>query len=120
MSKLMQLPFDNREVVLRVDSDQFDPGRDVIYVPVRADAGPRPPQAGEFVYLLDGNGNGCVAFCSKVRDGVARVHPVPETWIGPGHQHASRPSRDFAVHPPARARDHGGVHKTLSADLPTQ
>lgn len=109
----MILPFGQREVVLRADFAQFDPDGDVLSVPLRDGPGPRPPRPGEFVYLLDGEGNGCVAYCAKVRDGVARLRPVPETWSGPRHQRGSRPARDSAVHPRRRERDHGGVHQTL-------
>ena len=96
----MIFAFDEREIVLRADFDRMEDG-DILSVPVRFDDGPRPPERGEFVYLLDGTGNGCVAFVAKVRDGVARVMPVLDTWTGP-----SRPPAR-----PRRRRDHGGVHR---------
>lgn len=97
----MVFPFDEREIVLRADFDRIDDGG-VLSVPVRFDDGPRPPQRGEFVYLLDGTGNGCVGYVAKVRDGVARIMPVSETWTG-------------RTSPPAgRRREHGGVHRTIA------
>jgi hypothetical protein len=98
----MTFAFDEREIVLRADFDRIEEGG-VLSVPVRFDGGPRPPQRGEFVYLLDGTANGCVGYVAKVRDGVARVLPVLETWTGPSH-------------PPAlpRARDHGGAHRVIA------
>ena len=99
----MVLPFDKREIVLRADFSQIE-GDDIVSVPIRFDMGPRPPAPGEFVYLLDGNGNGCVAFVAKIRDDVARVRLVRETWSGPHQPPARRPSRE-----------HGGVHATLQA-----
>lgn len=97
----MVFPFNEREIVLRADFGRIEEG-DVLSVPVRFDGGPRPPQRGEFVYLLDDGGNGCVGYVAKVRDGVARVQPVLETWRGRSAPPALR-----------RRRDHGGVHRTL-------
>jgi hypothetical protein len=95
-------PFDEREVVLRADFGEVDDGG-VLSVPLRQDGPLRPPHRGEFVYLLDGAGNGCVAFCAKVRDGMARVMPVLDTWTG-------------RTAPPRRPRrDDGGVHRTIAA-----
>ena len=96
---MQTFPFDEREIVLRADFRAIDE-RNVLSVPLRDD-GPRPPKRGEFVYLLDGAGNGCVAFCAKVRDGIARVMPVLETWNG-----RTAPPRQ-------RRRDDGGIHRTI-------
>ena len=101
----MVFPYTEREIIMRADFAAIDEN-DVLSVPVRFEAGPRAPQRGEFVYLLDGSGNGCVAFVAKVRDGVARVRPVRETWMGP----ADPPPRP-------RRRDEGGVHRTLQPRL---
>jgi hypothetical protein len=98
---VMVFPFAEREIVLRADFDCIEEG-DVVSVPVRFDGGPRPPQRGEFVYLLDGTGNGCVGFVAKVRDGVARVMPVWDTWMGPGDPPTRR-----------RRREQGGVHRGI-------
>ena len=97
----MVLPFDEREIVLRANFDRVEEG-DVLSVPVRFDGGPRPPKRREFVYLLDGAGNGCVGFVAKIRDGVARVMPVWDTWMGPSAPPARR-----------RRREHGGVHRVV-------
>ena len=94
-------PFEEREIVMRADFDAIDE-RDILSVPLPPrDEGPRPPQRGEFVYLLDGAGNGCVAWCAKVRDGIARMMPVRETWTG------------RTAPPRRRRRDDGGVHRTI-------
>jgi hypothetical protein len=92
-------PFQEREVVLRADFGDIEE-RNVLSVPLR-DEGPRPPERGEFVYLLDGAGNGCVAFCAKVRDGIARMLLVIDTWSG------------RTAPPRPRRRDDGGVHRTI-------
>jgi hypothetical protein len=73
--------FTEREIVLRADFSRVEEG-DVLSVRVREDLGPRAPQKGEPVYLLDGNGNGCVALCGRLRDGVARMMLVRDTWRG--------------------------------------
>jgi hypothetical protein len=74
-------PFDEREIVLRADFSRVEEG-DILSVPVRH-GGPRAPQRGEAVYLLDGRGNGCVALCGKLRERVARMMLVTDTWTGP-------------------------------------
>jgi hypothetical protein len=96
-------PFDEREVVLRADFSRVEEG-DVLSVPVREDFGPRAPAKGEAAYLLDGNGNGCVALCGKLRDGVARMMLVLDTWTGPD----APPRR-------GRVRTQGGIHQTIRA-----
>jgi len=75
-------PFDEREIVLRADFSRVEEG-DVLSVPIRHAGGPRPPQRGEAVYLLDRNGNGCVALCGRLRERVARMMLVTDTWTGP-------------------------------------
>jgi hypothetical protein len=93
-------PFDEREIVLRADFGAVEED-DVLSVAVRDDGPLRAPRGGEFVYLLDGAGNGCIAFCAKVRDGIARMMLVLDTWNG-----RSAPPRK-------RRRDDGGVHGTV-------
>jgi hypothetical protein len=75
-------PFDEREVVLRADFSSVEEG-DIVSVPIRHAFGPRPPKKGEAVYLLDGKGNGCVALCGRLRQRVARMMLVTDTWTGP-------------------------------------
>ncbi len=99
-------PFDEREIVLRADFSRVEEG-DVLSVPIREDAGPRPPQKGEPAYLLDGQGNGCVALCAKLRDGVARMMLVLDTWTGPDDPPGRR-----------RVRTQGGVHPVVMAPPP--
>jgi hypothetical protein len=93
-------PFREREIVLRADFGAVEEG-DVVSVSLSEDGPLRPPHRGEFAYLLDGAGNGCVAFCAKVRAGIARMVLVLETWNG-----TDAPPRK-------RSRDDGGVHSTL-------
>ena len=100
-------PFDEREIVLRADFSRVEEG-DILSVPIRQDVGPRAPKRGEAAYLLDGSGNGCVALCAKLRDGVARMMLVLDTWTGPD----SPPGR-------RRVRTQGGVHQTIQA-LPSR
>src|SRR5436305_13197551 len=95
----MIFPFDEREIVLRADFDRIDEGN-VLSVPVRFEDGPRPPSRGEFVYLLDGTGNGCVGFVAKVRDDVARVLPVLETFTGPSGSATSPERGQGGIHQP--------------------
>ena len=96
-------PFDQREIVLRADFSRVEEG-DILSVPIRDGFGPRAPKKGEPVYLLDGNGNGFVALCAKLRDGVGRMMLVLDTWTGPD----ARPGR-------RRVRTQGGVHATIQA-----
>jgi hypothetical protein len=96
-------PFDQREIVLRADFSRVEEG-DVLSVPIRRDFGPRAPHRGEAAYLLDGNGNGCVALCGKLREGIARMMLVIDTWTGPDVPPGRR-----------RVRTEGGVHQTIQA-----
>jgi hypothetical protein len=93
-------PFREREIVLRADFGAVEEG-DVVSVPLPRDGPLRPPRRGEFAYLLDGAGNGCIAFCAKARAGMARMVLILDTWNG----------RDAP--PRKRRRDDGGVHGTL-------
>src|SRR5918912_211610 len=59
-SRSEQLPDITREYVLRVDFDLLDE-EGCSWVSSRFMRGPRHPEPGEVVYLLDANGSGCVA-----------------------------------------------------------
>ena len=113
----MVFDFDSREVVLRVDFDAVEDDN-LLKVPVRfEEGGPRPPRGGEWIYLLDGRGGGCVGRCSSVRDGVARVRLVWDTWTGAERPRPRPARRDWggvhqAIMPPPQ-RNYGGVHPTL-------
>ena len=70
-----------REFVLRVDFDLLgDDGR--LRVSLRWLRGRRPPVPGEIVYLLDGNGHGCVAMVESVSGWYAYVKPDWDTFTG--------------------------------------
>ena len=70
-----------REVVLKVDFDLLrDDG--CAWVSARFHRGPRVPERGELVYLLDGSGRGCVGHVQD-RDGwYLCVRPDWSTWTG--------------------------------------
>ncbi|MFL5827541.1 MAG: hypothetical protein ACJ76V_13535 [Thermoleophilaceae bacterium] len=70
----VQLPHDEREVVLRVNFDDRDHD-DCVYASLRFMRGPRHPHAGEWVYLLDDHGRGCLGRVESVRGWAARIVP---------------------------------------------
>ena len=76
-----QIDFDEREVVLRVDFSSLD-DEDCPWVPMRFLQGPRHPREGEPVYLLDGEGRGCVGEVLQITGWMARVKPDWSTWAG--------------------------------------
>ena len=70
-----------REFVLRVDFDLLgDDG--LARVSLRWLRGRRPPRRGEIVYLLDGNGLGCVGMVESVDGWYAYVKPNWGTFTG--------------------------------------
>jgi hypothetical protein len=88
---LRLLPHDEREVVLRADFDDLD-ADDCCTVSLHFLRGPRHPRAGEWVYLLDGAGRGCVAQVESVTGWMARVRPDWDTWAGPTQPRSARES----------------------------
>ena len=69
------LEYDQREVVLRVDFGDLD--HDGCFdVSMRFLGGPRHPTEGEAVYLLDGDGHGCMGEVVAVTGWSARVRPA--------------------------------------------
>ena len=71
----------DREVVLKVDFDLLrDDG--CAWVSARFNRGPRVPDPGEVVYLMDSSGRGCVGKVEE-RDGwYLCVRPDWDTWTG--------------------------------------
>jgi hypothetical protein len=70
-----------REFVLRVDFDLLgDDGRS--RASLRWLRGRRPPNPGEIVYLLDGNGLGCVGMVESIAGWYAYVKPDWSTFKG--------------------------------------
>jgi hypothetical protein len=69
------LQYDQREVVLRVNFEDLD--HDGCFdVSMRFLGGPRHPMVGEAVYLLDGDGHGCMGEVVAVNGWSARVRPA--------------------------------------------
>jgi hypothetical protein len=76
-----QIPDLAREYVLRVDFDLLDDDG-CSWVSSRFMRGPRRPEAGEVVYLLDPNGSGCVGRVQRVEGWYLCVRPDWDTWTG--------------------------------------
>ena len=70
-----------REYVLRADFELLD-GDGCAWISLRFLRGPRPPEPGDVVYLLDYDGHGCVASVDRVEGWYARVCPDWTTWTG--------------------------------------
>jgi hypothetical protein len=77
-----ELDFREREIVLRADFGELDDGN-CLPVSVRfIMQGPRAPRTGEWVYLLDQKGCGCMARVESMDGWLARVKPDWASWIG--------------------------------------
>lgn len=77
-----KLEFEDREIVLRAEFTELDDG-DCLEASLRfLMDGPRMPRAGEWVYLLDGAGNGCLGQIDSINGWMARVKPDWESWTG--------------------------------------
>jgi hypothetical protein len=70
-----------REVVLRADFDLLDEDG-CAWISTRFLHGPRAPEAGNVVYLLDGEGCGCVGYVQEVSGWYACVRPDWDTFVG--------------------------------------
>jgi hypothetical protein len=74
------LDFDEREVVLRADFTQLDDEK-CVWTSMRFMVqGPRHPREGEWVYLIDSDGRGCVGLVEVVNGWTARVRPDWASW----------------------------------------
>jgi hypothetical protein len=72
--------FGEREVVLRADFDQLD-DEQCVWTPIRFMLkGPRHPREGEWVYLLDNRGRGCLGKVETLNGWQARVRPDWTSW----------------------------------------
>jgi hypothetical protein len=77
-----RLDFSEREVVLRADFDELD-GESCLQLPLRfLMDGPRHPRVGEWVYLMDDKGSGCLGCVEEVDGWSARVRPDWGSWEG--------------------------------------
>jgi hypothetical protein len=86
-----ELDFNDREVVLRADLSSLDE-LECVWTPIRfIMRGPRAPQAGERVLLVDTGGAGtCLGRVITISGWEACIRPDWETWSGsaqppPGH-----------------------------------
>jgi hypothetical protein len=75
------IDFQTRELVLRADFDLLD-DEGCSWVSLRFMHGPRPPDAGETVYLLDPRGSGCIGTVERVEGHYACVRPDWSTFTG--------------------------------------
>ena len=70
-----------RQWVRMADYERLD-DRGCLRISLRFDRGPRPPRPGEYVYLLDAEGRGCVGTVESVERWHARVRPDWATCTG--------------------------------------
>jgi hypothetical protein len=76
------LEFEEREVVLRADFTDLD-DENCVETSLRfLMNGPRMPREGEWVYLLDPRGNGCLGQIDSISGWMARVKPDWDSWAG--------------------------------------
>jgi hypothetical protein len=76
------LDFDKREIVLRADFSELDED-DCVFASTRfLLQGPRPPRKGEWVYLLDPRGDGCLGQVESISGWTARIRPDWSSWAG--------------------------------------
>ena len=75
------IDYQEREVVLHADFDLLDDDL-CSWVSLRFVQGVRAPEAGETVYLLDGNGRGCVGKVERVEGHYACVRADWSTFTG--------------------------------------
>jgi len=77
-----RLDFEEREIVLRADFAELDSG-DRLWASLRFILkGPRPPREGEWVYLMDHEGRGCLGRVDSIRGWMARVKLDRDSWSG--------------------------------------
>jgi hypothetical protein len=100
-----QLDFAEREIVLRANFAELD-DEECLDVSVRfIMQGPRQPRPGEWVYLLDRGGCGCLGQVQLVEGWMARVKPDWSSWVGedkpPVPRGAWRPTSAHSLPPAA-------------------
>lgn len=78
---LNNLEAPTREVVLRVNFDELDENRRA-WISLRFMRGPRHPERGDVVYLIDSRGRGCVGAVEDIHGWFACVRPDWSTWTG--------------------------------------
>jgi hypothetical protein len=75
------IPRVEREFVLRADFELLD-DKGCSWLSLRFLHGPRTPEPGEVVYLLDNGGRGCVGMVERVEGWYVCVKPDWSTWTG--------------------------------------
>ena len=75
------IDFETRELVLRADFDLLEDDG-CTWISLRFVQNLRRPGAGDTVYLLDGNGRGCVGKVERVEGHYACIRPDWSTWTG--------------------------------------
>jgi hypothetical protein len=74
------LDFSEREIVLRAEFDDLD-DESCVWTSMRFMLeGPRHPEKGEWVFLLDSAGRGCLGRVDEVNGWNARVCPDWDSW----------------------------------------
>lgn len=73
--------FRTHEVVFQVDFDLLDDDS-CAWVSMRFRRGPAPPEPGDLVYMLDGDGRGCTGTVEAVEGWYVCVRPDWSTWAG--------------------------------------
>jgi hypothetical protein len=82
MDENRKLEFEDREIVLRAEFTDVDE-EDCVEASLRfLMNGPRMPQEGEWVYLIDRHGNGCLGQIDSISGWMARVKPDWDSWAG--------------------------------------
>ena len=78
-----KLDFSEREVVLRADFEQLDEHQ-CVWTSLRFMLqGPRHPREGEWVYLIDNLGRGCLGQIDTISGWSAKVRPDWGSWTPP-------------------------------------
>lgn len=76
--------FSEREVVLRADFNELDE-ESCVWTSMRFMLkGPRHPREGEWVFLLDSHGRGCMGRIEELNGWTAKVRPDWSSWVPDG------------------------------------
>ncbi len=87
-----KLDFSEREVVLRADFEQLDE-QQCVWTSLRFMLqGPRHPHEGEWVYLIDNLGRGCLGQIESISGWSAKVRPDWSSWTPPDDRPPGAPS----------------------------
>ncbi len=87
------LDFSEREIVLRADFSELD---DESYVWTSCRfmlEGPRHPRQGEWVFLLDARGRGCLGCIEELNGWMVRVRPDWSSWVPADDRPPGAPDR---------------------------